>query len=116
MDFKENKIFKTKITIEYPTLRNILEERLGRKMYYEVRGLHGPKRKEFSPLSLFADYATQNSYVDLEIECLEDEIEWFKNSENAEIAEREVSILVLEEIVKIFKENNIDSALLLVWW
>ena len=85
-------------------------------MYYEVRGLHGPKRKEFSPLSLFADYATQNSYVDLEIECLEDEIEWFKNPENAEIAEREVSILVLEEIVKIFKENNIDSALLLVWW
>lgn len=115
MDFKENKIFKTKITIEYPILRNILEERIG-KMCYEVRGRYGPKRKEFSPLSLFTDNVTQNSYVDLEIECLEDEIEWFKNSENAEVAEREVSILVLEEIVKIFKENNIDSALLLVWW
>lgn len=116
MDLKENKIFKTKITIDYPTLHDILKERLGRKMYYEVRGWHGPEKKEFSPLSLFADYAAQNSYMDLEIECLEDEIEWFKKSENDEIAEREVSILVLEEIVKIFKENNIDSALFLIWW
>lgn len=116
MDFKENKIFKTKITFDYPTLRDVLKERLGRKMYYKVRGWHGPETKEFNPLSLFVDHVAQNSYVDLEIESLEDEIEWLKKPKNDEIEWREVGILVLEEIVKIFNENNIDSALLLIWW